>query len=246
MSCIKLTIFVCALALSAGLAGCSKNDAASSAPASKTPTLADATSPQAVEQAKVKALPQGNAATAAKDYRELAGDNDVMFTYYALSSLPVDYDKLLTAYSQDYRNTSDEFKKQDMQKALKPKVDQEIANAKGTNYIQMKWSQFRLDKYDFQAKGFPQQNLTKDVNFGWGWDYRVEYTNGDDYKLFKVEDEAKARQIEEMRSKGQVLDLMIYAFAQDAELDKHYVKAQILKVVLLDKNGNELLSLNLN
>jgi len=230
------------ITLVSALTACSKNDATTNAPAQsdKAPSLADATSPQAAEQAKIKALPKGNPATPLSQYRELTSDKDVMFTYYAMSSLPVDYDKLLLNYSQDYRATSDEFKKQDIQKALKPKIDQEIANAKGVNYIKVKWDQFRLDKYDFQAKAFPQHTLTNDVNFGWGYDYRIEFSNGDDFKLLKVDDETKARIIEEKRSQGQSLDLLIYAFAQDSTLDQHHVKAQILKVVLVDKNGTEL------
>jgi hypothetical protein len=238
----KSAVFVCTLALLSGLFGCSKTENSNSSPEQngKTPNLADATSPQAVEQAKVKALPQGNPDTPLSQYRELTSDKDVMFTYYALSSLPVDYDKILANYSQDYKSTSDEFKKQDIQKALKPKVDQEIANAKASTYIKMKWDQFSLDKYDFQAKGFPQNKLTNNVNFGWGYDYRIEFTNGDEYKLLKVADEAKARIIEEKRSKYQQLDLIIYAFIQDTAIDQHHVKVQIQKVVLVDKNGTEL------
>ena len=238
---------LCVIALLSALTACSKNDSTSAMSAAHpvaagdaTPSLAEATSTKGVEQAKLNALPKGDPATPVSQYRTLSSDKDVMMTYYAMSSLPVDYDKVLLNYSQDYRSTSDEFKKQDMQKALKPKIDQEIANAKSSPYIKMTWDQFRLDKYDFQTKAFPQHALTKDVNFGWGYDYRIEFSNGDDFTLLKVNDEAKARIIEEKRSKGQSLDLIIYAFAQESALDQHHVKAQILKVVLVDKNGTEL------
>lgn len=237
------TSFVCMLILLCGLAACSKNENKdnNSAQTNEVPSLADATSSKGIQQAKVNALPQGNQSTPLSQYRKLENENDVMFTFYALSSLPIDYDKLLKTYSQDYQFSTDEFKKQDMQKALKPKIDQQIANAKSSNYIKVIWGQFSLDKYDFQEKGFPQHKLTKEVNFGWGYDYRIEFTNGEDFKLLKVADEAKARIIEEKRSKGENLDLIIYAFAQDSSLDNHHVKAQILKVVLVDKNGAELL-----
>jgi hypothetical protein len=145
------------------------------------------------------------------------------------------------SYSEDYRRASDEFKKQDILNALKPKIDQEIAVAKNARYLKMTWNGFRLNKYDFPAKGFPQDSLGNNSNLGWdNYGYRLAFTNGDNFKLFKIEDESKARLIEEKRSKHEQFDLVVYVYAQDADLNNKYIKTQVMHVSLLDSHGNEL------
>lgn len=237
----KSLLLICFISLIVGLVGCSKkDDANNTTDKSGTPNLADAMSQKGKEQAAISALPEGNASTPLSQYKELTGDNDIMFVYYALSSLPVDYDKVLMSYSDDYRRASDEFKKQDILKALKPKLDQEIAAAKNARYLKMTWDNFSLRKYDFQAKGFPNE-LSNGSNLGWGA-YRLAFTNGDNFKFYKVEDEAKARMIEEKRSKYETLNLVVYVYAQDADLNEKYIKTQVMKVALQDKHGTELFS----
>jgi len=232
-------LLICSIALIAGLVGCSKKDDANNTiDKSGTPNLADAISQKGKEQAAISALPEGNASTPLSQYKELTSDNDIMFAYYALSSLPVDYDKILMSYSEDYRRASDEFKKQDILKALKPKVDQEIATAKTARYLKMTWNYFQLGKYDFNDKGF---SVNTGSNLGYD-NYRLVFTNGDKYKMFKVEDEAKARLIEDKRSKGESFDLVVYVYAQDTDLNEKYIKTQVMKVSLQDKHGTELFS----
>lgn len=240
----KSLLLICSIVLIAGLVGCSKkDDTSNTADKTGTPNLADAMSQKGQEQAAISALPKGDANTPLSQYKELTSGSEIMFAYYALSSLPTDYDKVLSSYSQDYRGASDEFKKQDILKALKPKVDQEIASAKTARHLKMTWGRFNLGKYDFQAKGFPQSDLSNNSNFGWNdSDYRLAFTNADNFKIFKVEDEAKARLIEEKRSKYEELNLVVYVYAQDADLNETRVKAQVMKVSLQDKHGTELFS----
>ena len=222
--------------------GCSKEGGANLSDNNNgAPNLADAMSTKGKEQAALAAMPQGNVNTPLDQYKELTSDNDIMFAYYALSSIPVDYDKILMSYSDDYRRASDEFKKQDILKALKPKVDQEVTTAKNSRYLKMTWNGFNFKKYDFQAKGFSQDSLANSSSLGWqNYGYRLAFTNGDNFKLFKVEDEAKARLIEEKRSKYEQFDLVVYVYAQDADLNNKYIKTQVMHVSLLDSHGNEL------
>jgi hypothetical protein len=236
---------VTALALGAAIAlgACSKSELpAASAPAGKA-SLADAVSQKSKEQAAINALPRGDANTPVSQYKTWNNGNDVMFAYYGFSNMPVDYEKIAQNYSQDFRNTNDDFKKQDILKALRPRIDQEISSAKKDRYIKMTWDQFRLDKYDFQAKGFPQSELSNSTDFGWnsiGTAYRVDINNGDDFKLFKVSDEAVARMIEEKRAKYQPMNLVLYVYLQDVDPNNLRVKAKVMKISLQDKNGTEL------
>jgi hypothetical protein len=243
-----LTLFLTSL-VTVGLAGCSENKSAnSSASDSDTPNLVDETSQQETERvipSTANALPQGDPNTSLDHYKKLTSNTDVMFVYYALSAMPVNYDNIAQGYSQDYRDTNDDFKKQDILKALKPRIDQEITLAKSARYLKIKQERFRLDKYDFQAKGFPQSAISNQLYFGEyysGPSYKVLLTNSEDFKLLKVADEAKARVIENKRSKNEDMNLVFYVYAQDVDPNERFVKGQIMKVALQDKNGTELFS----
>jgi hypothetical protein len=206
------------------------------------PTLADAMSDQGKAQAAANALPQGDKSTPDNAYSEITSGEQIAFIYYGLAKMPVDYAKVAEIYP-DYRYTNDEFKKQDLLNALKPKIDQEIAKGKATQYYKIKWDNFSLEQYDFNAKGFPQNQISPGTSFGWSeTNYRITFSNSDEFKLLKVEDEAKARVIAEKRSKYQSMHLIAYGYAQEADLTDHTVKLQIQKVVLTDKNGIELMS----
>jgi len=240
--------------------GCSKQEqtAGNNATAANVLEQVKATAAQEVEKqrmeaeqakraAQISALPKADPGTPLSQYKEWRSNRDVMFSYLGLSGLPVNYEVAMQEYSKDYRQSSDEFRKNDILSALKPKLDQEIAAAKTQLYVKMVFDNFRVDKFDFQAKGFPQSQLTSDTNFGWssegGRTYRAVFTNADQYKLMRVADEAKARSIEERRSKYQNMNLVIYGFTQDVDTNNQYVKVQILKISLQDGKGAELLSL---
>lgn len=239
----KSILYLLLTTLVIGMSACSNDNTNKPDMDNGTPNLADAMSSKGQAQAAIAAMPQGDANTPLDQYKVLTSDSDIMFAYYALSSIPVDYDKVLMSYSNDYRLASDEFKKQDILNALKPKIDQEIAAAKSSRYLKMTWNGFRLDKYDFQAKGFPQDDLSGSSHLGWeNYGYRLAFTNGDSFKLFKVDDEAKARVIEEKRSKYEQFDLVLYVYAQDSDLKEKHVKTQVLHMQLLDARGNVLFS----
>jgi hypothetical protein len=230
------------VAATLGLTACGNGDKAGSPPAS----LEAATSSAAMQKAAVAALPTGDAKHPLDQYKEWNSNNQVMFSYYGISGMPLDYEKVLNNYSAEYYRTSDEFKKKDIQSALTPRIQQELATAKNDRYIKFRWDNFRLEKYDFQAKAFPQNQLDNDTNFGWtgggGPNYRITFTNADKFKLLAVPDENQARAIEEKRAKYESMELTVYAFVQDVDPSSMYVKVQIMGVNLADRRGSPLIS----
>lgn len=225
------------------LTACSDNDGKDNSSNTTAPTLADAMSDQGKAQAAANALPQGDKSTPDNAYSEITSGEQIAFIYYGLAKMPVDYAKVAEIYP-DYRYSNDEFKKQDILNALKPRIDQEIAKGKTTQYYKIKWDNFSVNQYDFNAKGFPQNEISPGTTFGWSGDsnYRIVFTNPDDFKLLKVEDETKARVIADKKSKYQSMHLVAYGYVQEADLIDKTVKLQIQKVVLTDKNGTELMS----
>ncbi|WP_322009404.1 hypothetical protein [Paraburkholderia sp. J12] len=239
-----------AIAALATLGACSKsNDTATPAAANAThaappaANLADMASPAAQKQLAEKALPKGDPAYPLASYRGVDSGNDLMFLFYGLSNLPVDYDKIAQSYSRDYQSTSDSFKKQDLLSALKPRIDNAIASAKDSRYIVLTTPNAMLDAYDFNKKGFQLTNVAQPGSYQYFFDnsnYTIEYTNGPDYTFLKIGDEATARSIEDMRSHFHPLTIRLYAYAQDADPATNRVKLQIVHEQLLDSAGRVL------
>lgn len=241
-----LTLMTSASLLLFTLTGCSDQPAeqTSNTPAVEVPQQAVVSTSEAPTIAK---LPVGDTARPLTDYSEWQGNNQVMFTYYALSGVPVDYDKVLVNYSQEYRESNDNFRKNDIKKALKEQIDAEIAAAKNLSYLKTTWNYFNLNAYNFESSSFPQNQLTNTSYFYWQENhfyhrYQLLLSNGDDFKNLLVKDEATARRIEELRSKYQQLDLNLYTFIQAADPAQNAVKVQIVAVELVDAQGNVLLT----
>lgn len=230
------------------LTACSdKKDNASTDSAATTSApagLQGAMSEEGQKAAALATLPQAASNIQLTQYTELNSGNQIMFLYYALSSLPVDYEQIASVYSRDYMNTSDAFKKADILKALKPVIDAEIAKAKSNRYF-VDAIDANLDSYDFNAKGFPiQDDLSADSTryYNDNSTYKYQFTNGINAKMLKPNDENLARQIETMRNKYPTMRLRIYAFAQGVDMSNQTVKAQIVKLQLLDGHGSVLLT----
>lgn len=199
-------------------------------------------SQEAQKVAAVAALPNADPNTPPDKYVQLNSGNQLMFMYYGLLNMPVDYDKIASSYSQDFRSTNDEFKKKDILNALKPRIDSEIANAKNIRYFCVDFDA-QLGHYDFNTKGFPVNNAIGPDGFAYFYDnanYKYSFTNGNSFKLLKVVDEAKARQIENMVNKYPAMKLTMYVFTQDADPSNLQIKCQIVKMKLADHHGNEL------
>lgn len=229
--------------LTVSLAACGdKKEAASPAP-----TLADATAPKNVEAIKQEvvraALPKADKSTPAASYQELTSGKQLMYSYLSLAAMPIDYPKIAGVVSSDYARSSDEFHKNDLLKALKPKIDASVAQAGAQRYVRLKLDN-PLNKYDFEQKGFPlDSSLWESGSTRYFFDnpvYKLSFSNGDGFRYLKVPAEEAARTIEGLRSKYQALELVVYAFAQDADISQNLVRAEIVRVELVDKKGNVL------
>jgi len=233
-----------AIALFAGLAGC-KDKAAAPADAGATPNLADAAKPAVVaEQVKEQAranLPKGDPNTPASSYTDIDSGNQIMFAYLGIAGMPIDYNEVAGNYSRDYTSTSDEFKKNDLLKALKLKIDAGVAQAAQQRYVKLEIAD-PVGKYDFDKKGFPLDSSVWEKGsyryFGDNSSYKIGFNNGATFRYLNVPEEDKARVIEGLRSKYQAMRMVVYGYVQDADVSKKVVLAQILKIELTDKNGN--------
>lgn len=228
------------------LAGCGDKSKAPDA-AAPTPNLADAARPdvaakQVAEQAKA-ALPKGDPTTPAANYVEVDSGNQLMFAYLGVANMPIDYNEVATSYSRDYAGASDEFKKNDLLKALKVKIDAGVAQAAQRRYVKLDIAS-PVQKYDFEKKGFPLDSSVWEKGayryFGDNSNYKIGFNNGAGFRYLNVPDEDKARVIEAMRSKYEAMHLVVYAYVQDADVSQKVVQAQILKIELADKQGNVL------
>ena len=238
-----------ALALLSGVAGCRDKAAAPAADgaANGAPNLADAAKPAVVaEQVKEQArasLPKGDPNTPASAYVDIDSGNRIMFAYLAIAGMPIDYNDVASSYSRDYNGTSDEFKKNDLLKALKVKIDASVAQAAQQRYVKLEIGD-PVGKYDFEKKGFPLDSSVWEKGsyryFGDNGNYKIGFSNGADFRYLNVPEEDKARTIEGLRSKYQAMRLTIYGFVQEADVSKKVVLAQILKIELADTKGNVL------
>lgn len=194
-------------------------------------------------------LPKADLSVPFSNYVKLAGGNHLMFMCYALSGTPANYEKIAGIWSEEYNNTRDKFKEQDIIKKLTPQIDGEIEKNKNNRYfVHTKDGRNALGHYDFTAKGFPVNEGIwasdgKTSFMDGAGDYSLSFTNGDPaFKFIKVEDADVARKIEEMISDFKEFHLQIYAFAQGADSDKKKrVWAEIVKMQLTDSKGNDLL-----
>lgn len=225
------------------IAGCgSKSEEKGTDSSTPAPSLDAALSPQTIEKARQSSLPKADANTPPERFVELNSGNQLMFMYYALSKIPVDYDQVAQAYSREYRETNDGFRKQDILAAIKPRITGEIENAKTMRYLKIPTDN-PIGKYDFAQRAFPvTAHLEKGGYFSWGDNnnYTISFSNGDQFKQLKVLDEEKARKIEAMLSKYQPVSMTIYAYAQDVDPNIKQIIAQIVRVQLTDQNGAEL------
>lgn len=230
-----------ALLASVALISCGKSNEV--ADEKKPATISDAISKEAVEKAQASAMPKGDPAKPLAEYRSISGGNDLMFLYHGLLNMPIDYEKIAEVYLDSYRYTNDAFKKQDMLKAIKPRIDQAIEAAKNSRYIVWEISspyRSALNSYDMGSQSFTIKDLSSSGYFYWNDNassYHLQFTNAEQMAALKVTDESKARAIESMVSSNQAMKVKLYAFVQDADPSTKNIKAEILHVTVSSKNG---------
>ncbi|WP_175994702.1 hypothetical protein [Burkholderia vietnamiensis] len=194
------------------------------------------------------AAPQPDLSISPDRYEMLQSGNQLMFQYYALSGVPVDYQSAARYMSEEYRQTSDTFRQQDLLKGLRPRIDAALAHAKANHYFRMDidmTGSSKLSAYDFKNKGFYVDDVFDEGAFRYFGDnqhYRLEFTNSTRYKFLPVPNEGVARTIESIRSKHESLTLRIYLFANEVNGFNEQTKSVITRVALLGQGGQVLTS----
>ena len=238
-----------ALLTALALCGCKKDESQTTPANAPAPTglLGQATEKATQAEAVAKreaALPQPDASKPLSSYPELKSGQQIMFLYVAASKLPPDFEKLAAAYSSEYRETNDSFRKNDLMQAIKPQLEEKIAQAKAAPYGWMDVDDSdNLGAYDFARKGFPVGEFedSKYRYFNDNYSHKIGWANYSQVAFVPVADEATARQIEAMRSKyGNTPRLKVYFFAQSADLDNERVNALVTHVQITDKSGRVL------
>jgi hypothetical protein len=230
-------LFAIALILSA----CGKTDSA--APTTPAPVATSTADLAAKAQVKAAAasLPQADPATPSASYIDITSGNQLMYSYIALSGVPPDYAAVAQRISREYAGSNDAFRKQEVLDALKPQIDAKVNEAKTKRYLRYQingqgaLSPYAMDKSAFPAKFADAGTYYYMYDNG---DYKLAFTNGDGYSLLKVDQEA-ARKIEAARSGYKDFAIVVYAYAQEADMASNQVKAQIVKVAI-KLNGEEI------
>jgi hypothetical protein len=197
---------------------------------------------QSAQKPVEHALPQADEKTPLQNYVPITDGNDIMYAYYALSIIPVPYESIAEHTSADYRATTDVFKKQDILKAIQASIDAKVTEKKGRYFI-YELNNIVLGHYDLASKAFPINAFNKDryYYFNNNSEFKVGFTNPEPFNQLKVEDANSARALEEMVTQGKLSDrVKVYLYAQEDDLNNHLVKAQIVNVIISDRQGNQI------
>lgn len=233
------------------LPGCSKpEEAAAPKAASSAPAVDGAAAPVAApkepipEKAAAPTVPLADRSTPLSAYEKLDSGRKLLFAYLAVGTLPVDYEKVAGVIAPGL-SYADEFKKRDLIQSLRPGIDAEIEQAKGIRYYYMEMSGV-LDRYDFDSKSFRFMVFaggSPSIYFPGTAEYRIVFTNVEQYRRFTVTDEATARQIEKLRAESSYLTSKVYFFVSGEQLGTKVVNAEVVRIELLDRKGNVLLEM---
>jgi len=236
-------VAVCAASLTIGCGD--KNQTPKSVPSISGATNSESVN-EVLKTAVASALPKGDRATPDNAFIEINSGKQVMMAYLAFAKLPIDYKKVAEDYSPEFSNALDEFRKNDLLKALQPRIDSDVKVAESQRYVKLSFDA-ALKGYDFDSKGFPLYSIPWDGDgytyFSDAQTYRVSYSNGGNFKSVVVPDEVLARKMEEMRSKFQSFNFVVYAFIQDADVGNNALKVEILRIDVLDRNDRKLVTM---
>lgn len=199
---------------------------------------------KAEETAKHAALPTADSNRPLDRYPAIKSGQQVMFLYVAASRLPPDFDALAEAHSREYRQTSDAFRRSDLLKALRPQLEQGIADAVAAPYGWVEIDDAELQSYDFERKGFVVGEFSSPGRYRYFNDasnYSYTWANHEQVAFAPVADEAVARELESMRGKwNNKPRLRIYFFAQSADLNANRINALVTRVRITDRSGRVL------
>lgn len=236
---LHLTTFAATLLLAA--CGGGKDEATNTTPPAGS--LLEAAKEKGTETAKQNALPKPDANKPLSSYPELTSGQQVMFMYAAASKLPPDFEKMAEVYSREYRQSSDAFRRNDLLQAIKPQIEQGIAQAAAHPYAWVELEDAQLQGYDFQRKGFVVDEFGGSISryFNDVPQYTYTWINRDQLAFVPVADEATARELEALRGKwDRKPHLKVFFFAQSADLNAQKVNAYVTHVQVTDRTGRVL------
>jgi len=237
--CLTVTILV-----ALGLGACSKGSNEAGNAANSVPATGDQAN-NIADLAKQMKLPQPDKSIGLDQYLPVKSGETLMYIYYGLSKMPADMAEICGLISNDYRYTQDEFKKQDIIKALEPKIKENLASHANSRYFV--WESHRqLDRiighYDFKQKVFPINENYWGGSSGFYLSdvsqFSMAFNAPESLHALKVEDEAVARQIEKMLTEYKNATLYVYAFAQEADINKKYINTLVTAFELRDDKNN--------
>jgi hypothetical protein len=194
---------------------------------------------------------QPNPRTPDTDFLQLTSAAQVAELYFALSGDDPDYIKLTEMVDPTYSSLQNEFDKRDAVAKNRPLIDKAIEKLKGHHYFRFtigNMSPLPLEHYNFAMRSFHLTTLPPGSGSylyfdGPGYVTHLGVTNADDYQMLKIQDESKARAIENMLSKPLSSDVVYYLYANDtsntAAGSLLIVECQIVHVVL-HANGQTL------
>lgn len=242
MTPVRLSMLTLASALLLAACG-NKDDTASDTAQPPGGALGEAVR-QAEATARRTSLPTADATRPLDSYPAIKSGQQVMFLYVAASKLPPDFDKLAEAHSRDYRQTSDAFRRSDLLKALRPQLEQGIADAVATPYGWVELDNADLQSYDFERKGFVVGEFSTPGGYRYFNDassFSYAWANQEQVAFAPVADEAVARELEAMRGNWNSKPrLRVYFFAQSADLNASRVNALVTRVRITDRSGRVL------
>lgn len=168
---------------------------------------------------------------------------ELLYAYYAFSGAPLDYEKIAEMVSPAFNKTTDGFKRKDILKTLQPRVDEDVAKARERRYLRFDLDFTRVDKYDFERKGFSIRDLDGDdvtlyVNDGNVSSYKLRVDNASEFRFIPVADEGKAREIEALRTKYPSFKLSLYLFVTGSVSGKTVLTSNITRLELKDPKKN--------
>lgn len=191
---------------------------------------------------------KGDPNTPLDRYQEIKSGKQIMYLWRAISRDPVDYEKMARDISMDYRSENDEFKRRDMLAVLKPAIDEEVKKAGSNLYWMISMDMFFgpliIGKYDFDRKGFPLNVVSSNTRHSFGdgnGHYDIAYSNANQFGWIDVPDETRARALSALREKMPMTRLEIYFYAGGTELGEQTIRAQIMKLRLVDRNTGEII-----
>lgn len=235
----KLSVCVLALAI---LSACSKDEANKPTAPAPTGIIGQAAEAARADTARPN-LPAIDANLPTSQYAEIDDGEDLMFLYLATTGLPPEYSKAAEAYSEEYRNTTDDFRKRDLLKALTPQIDQQLSAASSQLYRWMEVDDAELGNYDFERRGFPVGEFqdSKYRYFNNASSYKLTWDNHAQLAFAPVADEAIARELEGMRNDySNKPRLKVYFMARSTDLNETAIKGHVTKVQVVDKSGRVL------